>query len=169
MYAGEAGSIHDYTLYKKSDLYGKIRNRERIFYGNTHLIGDLAYKLSSTLLVGYKNYGNLTEREKNFNVRLNKARVCIENTFALLKGRFRRLKLVETVRMDLIALLIVSSCILHNVCILNGDILDGAVNVEEELQEEQQQNPNNILDIDDEAETRVAQRKRQNILNHLPQ
>jgi hypothetical protein len=33
-----------------------------------HEIDELAYKLSSTLMVGFKNHGNLTLRQKNFNV-----------------------------------------------------------------------------------------------------
>jgi hypothetical protein len=56
------------------------------------LIDELAYKLSSTLMVGFKNHGNLTLRQKNFNVILSKSRVTIERAYALLKGRFRRLK-----------------------------------------------------------------------------
>jgi hypothetical protein len=43
-------------------------NYEVVCYDDAHLIGDLAYKLSSTLMVGFKNHGNLTLRQKNFNV-----------------------------------------------------------------------------------------------------
>jgi hypothetical protein len=67
-------------------------NYEVVCYDDAHLIGDLAYKLSSTLMVGFKNHGNLTLRQKNFNVILSKSRVTIERAYALLKGRFRRLK-----------------------------------------------------------------------------
>lgn len=77
----------------------------------------MAYKLSNFLMVGFKHNRPLSQREKNFNLTLNKCRVTIEHAFALLKGRFRRLKLLETQKLDLIALLIVSACILHNVCI----------------------------------------------------
>lgn len=88
------------------------------FFNNSHLVGDLAYKLDSNLMVGFKDHGHLTVRQKNFNVILNKVRVKIENAFALLKGRFRRLKLLETVRLDLTVLLIMSTCILHNIPML---------------------------------------------------
>lgn len=60
VYAGEAGSIHDYTLYKRSDLYDGMRNQQVIFYNDTYLIGDLAYKLSTKLIVGFKDTGYLT-------------------------------------------------------------------------------------------------------------
>jgi hypothetical protein len=167
VYAGEAGSIHDYTLYKRSDLYSGMRNGKIIFYDNNHLIGDLAYKLETNLLVGFKNNGNITLREKNFNYILNKSRVTIENCFALLKGRFRRLKMLETVRLDLIPLLIVTGCILHNICILRGDLLEHIINIEEELQEEIMNNPRNLRDIGPEQEDNNARIKRYDI-NSLP-
>lgn len=168
VYAGEAGSIHDYTMYKRSPLYQSIQRGEIIFYEDNHLIGDLAYKLDTNLLVGFKNNGHLTDAQKNFNYVLNKARVTIENAFALLKGRFRRLKLLETVRMDFISLLIVSGCILHNVCILRGDLLEDIINLEEEVQEEIGGNPHNFRDIDVDMENQNARIKRNNILNALP-
>lgn len=71
------------------------------FPNDSHLIGDLAYKLSKTLLVGYKDNGQLTESQKLFNKMLNKNRICIENVFGLLKSKWRRLKMLETKRMDL--------------------------------------------------------------------
>lgn len=121
VYAGEPGSIHDANLFTKSDLYQRIDNME--FPNDGHLIGDLAYPLSKKLLVGFKDV-NLNATKKYFNCKLSSIRVCIEHTFALLKGRFRRLKYLETRRLDLISLLIIASCILHNLCILKGDIPD---------------------------------------------
>ncbi|XP_053592986.1 uncharacterized protein LOC128667346 [Microplitis demolitor] len=135
VYAGQPGSIHDATLFKKSDLYERIQRNEVNFPDNSHMIGDLAYPLCSYLLVGFKNTRILTQQEINYNYKLSKQRVVIENAFALLKGRFRRLLIVETVRLDLIALLIVTACILHNICILSTDILD--IDVNSELEEEE--------------------------------
>ena len=48
VYTGEAGSIHDYTLYR-SDLFAKIISGEVAFYEDSHLVADLAYKLASNL------------------------------------------------------------------------------------------------------------------------
>lgn len=55
VYAGEAGSFHDLTLYRRSDLYQRIRNNEISFPNDSHLIGDLAYTLNEKLIVGFKN------------------------------------------------------------------------------------------------------------------
>lgn len=123
VYAGEPGSIHDARLLQKSDFYQRLRNNEIVFPNDTHLIGDLAYPLSKNLLVGFKDNGHLTERQRLFNRKLSEARVVVENAFGLLKCRFRRLKFTETVKLELLSLLIVSACILHNFCILNNDLL----------------------------------------------
>lgn len=124
VYAGEPGSIHDARLFQKSDFYQRLRNREIVFPNDTHLVGDLAYPLSKNLLVGFKDNGQLTARQRLFNRKLSETRVVIENAFGLLKCRFRRLKFMETVKLDLLVLLIMSACILHNFCIINNDMVD---------------------------------------------
>jgi hypothetical protein len=124
--------------------------------------------LSSNLLVGFKDYGNLTNRQRNFNYYLSSARAVIENAFALLKGRFRRLKSLDTVKLDLVALLIVSSCILHNICIKSNDSLQELLDLTAEVDEERRNNPQNLPDVNIVANQRMAQAKRMNIVNGLP-
>lgn len=168
VYAGEVGSLHDYSLYKRSELYQKICDHSIEFFDDNYLIGDLAYKLDTNLMVGFKNNGQLTRRQQNFNIVLNKARVSIENAFAKLKGRFRRLKFMETVRLDLVAQIIVSACILHNVCIMENDLLEDLMDMDNEIREEHHNNPHNHLDNDEELANNNAIRKREGILNNLP-
>lgn len=168
VYAGEVGSLHDYTLYKRSELYSAIQTQQVRFYDDAHLVGDLAYKLHTNLMVGFKNNGHLTLRQKNFNLILNKIRVKIENSFAYLKGRFRRLKFLEITRLDLASLLIISACILHNVCILNGDLIQDIIDTDEERRQENENNPHNFEDVDEAQFENDAILKRYNIVNHLP-
>lgn len=165
VYAGEPGSIHDMRLFRKSDLYERINNLLIDFYEDSHLIGDLAYKLSSYLLVGFKNIDRLNNREKSFNYKLSQCRVVIENTFGLLKGRFRRLKYLETIRLDLISLLIVSAYILHNICILNEDLPEEVVD-EVELRDIRAEN-NFVRNINEEQVNDDAMLKRIEIMNIL--
>lgn len=96
------------------------------------------------MLVGYKDFGDLGPQKKYFNQKLSALRVCIEHSFALLKGRFRRLKYLETRRLDLICLIIDGACILHNICVLSGDEPD-LMNIDEELQREKLQNEDEIF------------------------
>lgn len=50
---------------------------------------------------------------------------------------------METVRLDPICVLIVSACILHNIWIFNGDEPDDLIDLQQELEEERCQNPEN--------------------------
>jgi len=147
----------DALLYRRSDIYNQINRGESIFFNDNYLLGDLAYKL----IVGFKDNSHLSEAQKRFNKALNKIRVKIENAFALLKCRFRRLKYLENVRLDLANLLIVSACILHNVCLLNEDLV--------EVEEEGEQDNANYFGYVDEHhnEEEEAVRKRQGIVDLL--
>ncbi|KAJ8949671.1 hypothetical protein NQ314_008132 [Rhamnusium bicolor] len=64
VYTGEVGSLHDYTLYRRSELYLAIQTQQIRFFDGTHLVGDLAYKLHRNLMVGFKDNGHLTLRQK---------------------------------------------------------------------------------------------------------
>ncbi|XP_018303462.1 putative nuclease HARBI1 [Mycetomoellerius zeteki] len=165
VYVGEPGSIHDMRLFKKSDLYARIKNSSIDFPNDSHLVGDLAYQLSPYLLVGFKDVGGLTNREKNFNKKLSQCRVRIENAFAYLKGRFRRLKYLETVRLDLICLLIVSACIMHNISILNGDLPEEFV---DNMEIRDIRDYEFIANINEEEGNNAGILKRREIMNILP-
>ncbi|XP_066585434.1 uncharacterized protein [Prorops nasuta] len=74
IYAGEAGSLHDYTVFKRSEIFKQLRTGQAALYGNNYLLGDKAYKLSPTVMVAFKNNGYLTHSQKQFNKQLNKIR-----------------------------------------------------------------------------------------------
>jgi hypothetical protein len=68
----------------------------------------------------------------------------IEHAFGLLKGRFKRLNLLETKRIDLyvydlIPVFCVASCILHNVCIMQFDIVDN-LDLKDEVRQLKEEN-----------------------------
>lgn len=166
VYTGEPGSVHDNRVFQKSDLYRDIESQEIEFPNNSHLVGDLAYKLTNYLIVGFKDTGVLTNRQKNFNAKLNQIRVVVENAFALLKGRFRRLKFLETKRLDLICLIIVSACILHNICILSGDNADDLIDLPQELEQERLLEDEIIFDNQRPADLSAIE-KRNEIVHNL--
>lgn len=158
-YAGEAGSVHDACLFRRSQI-----SRTLVLPPEGHLLGDCAYTLTTKLLVPFKDNGHLNEIQKCFNKKHSQTRVIIENTFALLKGRFRRLKLLEAVRPDHLPLIVICACILHNICLSLED-LPLNVNLEEEMNEERIMNPPNPLLP--EVENDAASNKRNNIANAI--
>jgi len=75
-------------------------------------------------MVLFKDNGHLTERQINFNQRLSSTRMIVER-LGLLKGRFR--SILDTLpmrRTDLIPKYIIVCCILHNICLLQNDMID---------------------------------------------
>lgn len=109
---------------------------DNYFPEDSHIIGDAAYALQKHVMVPYKNNGHLTDAQVNFNNRLCSARVMIERAIGLLKGRFRSLlDKLHMKRTDLIPQYIIACCVLHNICILNEDIMDVPLLVEANINE----------------------------------
>ncbi|XP_066592786.1 putative nuclease HARBI1 [Prorops nasuta] len=122
VFAGFCGSVHDSRVWNRSEIKQLIdRNVGLYFPQNTHIIGDSAYPLSTYLLTPYKDNGHLNQIQMNYNRKLSKTRIIIERTFGVLKGRFRKLHFVYMYNSDMIPLLILASCILHNICIDHED------------------------------------------------
>jgi len=82
-------------------------------------------------MVPYRDNGHLTEAETNFNKKLSSARMIVERSIGLLKGRWRSLldKLPMT-RTDLIPRYIIGCCVLHNLYLLNNDEIDIPILIE---------------------------------------
>lgn len=160
--AGEVGSIHDACMLRRSPIFARMESASPPFPNNTHIIGDPAYPLKQNLLVAFKNNGHLTRREIRFNRSLSAARSCIERAFALLKGRFRRLKYLDMSDVQKIPYVIIACCVLHNICInLKDDI-----SIESDNRE-----PDELFEYDDNfialQDRRVGVAKRNVIADNL--
>lgn len=78
-------------------------------------------------------------------------RQIIERAFALLKGRFRRLKYLYMSCADLIPYVILACCVLHNIC------LEGCEdNVDDFIREGTDQNANNNNHANDVISDRLS-------------
>lgn len=84
-----------------------------------HVIADAAYPFRRWLLTPFR--GHLTQNQKRYNQYLSSNRVVIERAFALLKGRFRRLKYLDTNKVETAVEIIMDCCIVHNICLLSND------------------------------------------------
>ncbi|XP_070529641.1 uncharacterized protein [Cardiocondyla obscurior] len=131
-FIGFAGSVHDARTFRNSDLWHSVSENEHYFFpNNEYIIGDKAYPVLSWCIAPYINRGNMTEAQNKFNHHHSKTRQVIERAFALLKGRFRRLKYLHMSCIDLIPYVILASCVLYNICLegcmddINDFICDG--------------------------------------------
>ncbi|KAJ1519237.1 hypothetical protein ONE63_011606 [Megalurothrips usitatus] len=121
---GTPGSRNDNRALALSSIFKQIslKSRTSVFYEDRfHLVGDKAYPNRCWLLAPFKNYGNLTRRQRKYNYHHSVTRIVIEHTFGLLKGRWRRLLglVLKDVAKD--TDFVLAGCILHNFCYLHQD------------------------------------------------
>ena len=120
VYSGWPGRVHDARVLRNSPLW----ERGATLCGRHLIVADGAYPCRRWLLTPYRNNGNLTRDEVKYNQCLSGSRVVIENAFGILKGRFRRLQFIDMADIQYITKTIVNGCILHNICLIDGDTLD---------------------------------------------
>ena len=95
---------------------------ERRLDQSYHIIGDSAYPLSNYLITPYRvRKQGMTVEQKKFNTHLASKRSVIERAFGLLGSRFPRLLKLNVKTLEKRIHCIVSSCVLHNWCIMEDD------------------------------------------------
>ena len=163
-FTGYPGSVHDSRVFKSSGIYQKIKaNTHLMFPDNSHLLGDCAYQLEPWLMTPFRDNGLLSQRKKRYNYLLSKTRVAIERSFALLKGRYRRLKYMDMNDIARICSVIMACCVLHNHCVLHED-------VDEDFMDETDINDLHLgdnLNMSREREDENAKLKREQIMNQI--
>ena len=123
------GSISDARVLSSSSLYrlgndGKLFNEDLSGYFDETtvkplILGDPAYPLLPWLIKPYQDHPDISVLQKEFNYRLSRVRMTVENTFGLWKARFCRfLKKIE-MEVTKVSTSISASCILHNICELS--------------------------------------------------
>lgn len=119
VFIGSPSKIHDSRIYKLSFISKEIPQNcgERF-----HLLGDAAYPLREYLLTPYRDYGNLNAQQKKYNKKHCQTRVKIENSFGLLKQRFRQLIRLDFFTIMKMCKFVLGCCVLHNLCIAEEDL-----------------------------------------------
>ncbi|XP_018363192.1 PREDICTED: putative nuclease HARBI1 [Trachymyrmex cornetzi] len=121
-FVGYPGSVGDYRIFRNSDLYKEVSRDSSIFFPNGEfIVGDKAYPVLTWCIPPFRDNGRLTQEQKVFNKVISQKRQSTERGFALLKGRFRRLKFLDMSRLDLIPSFIMAACVLHNICLEGMD------------------------------------------------
>ncbi|KAK5639752.1 hypothetical protein RI129_010563 [Pyrocoelia pectoralis] len=132
IFVGMPGRVHDSRVFRTSPLYNTLTGVAPPITAHEHLLGDAAYPLLPFLLKPYRDNGHLTNAQTTFNTRLSSVRSMIEQAFALLKGKFRRLKYLDMSRLDMIPSVITAGCVLHNIIISNDGLDRGEYPLDQE-------------------------------------
>lgn len=163
-YVGEVGSNHDATVLRRSEIWRYMNHNQGKFPNNTHLIGDKAYPCLPELMTPYRDNGRLTNAQKNFNFLLSRTRITIERSFCLLQKRFRCLKeLLDVQCLEWAPKYVIACCVLHNICIIQNDIIDFEI-----IPAEDQNDEAHILGIPaDRRRTNLGIQKREELGQQL--
>lgn len=108
VFTGVSGKMHDSRVFKLSFISETLPLITQDVY---HLLGYAAYPLSPYLMTPYRDLGQLSREQVNFNNKLSSTRVLIENAIGDLKGRYRQL-----IRLDFHKVQKVSKFIVYVVC-----------------------------------------------------
>lgn len=157
VFTGPPSKIHDARVFSLSFISNKLPDS----CGNEwHILGDAAYPLKKYLITPYRDYGNLSQKQKNFNYKFSVCRVKIENAFGLLKARFRQLMRLDFHTVQRCCKFIIACCTLHNLCILHNDLLE-----EIDIMEQFQNIENDLEEYRDNRENdRAAGEEKRNFL-----
>lgn len=116
---GYPSSVHDARIFRNSAVYKKAETHmQTMFPRNLVILGDKAYPVKKWCIPPYIDNGRLTQIQKKFNAKHSLGRQIIERSFALLFGRWRRLKRLEMSRIDAYPATVLACCTLHNICLL---------------------------------------------------
>lgn len=172
VFCGYPGSAHDAPVWKESPLYKLLSSEQNDMPTQYHLLGDSAYPLDIFLMRPYRNTGQLTPKQINFNTIHSSSRMVIENAIALLKGKFRRLKYLEITKLRNAKFYIIAAVCLHNY-ILGDDNTYGNTDMSssEDDSESETSQPSQDTEEEDEEEsntgTMEAELKRDAIADSL--
>jgi len=112
------GSHHDSFIMDMSALHDRFEDGE---FGDSWMLGDSGYGLKRWLMTPYPNPNTASERK--FNLLHRKTRCVIEQSFGVLKSRWR---ILDHTGGSLcyspakVAKIIITCCMLHNICRRNG-------------------------------------------------
>ena len=117
-FVGYPSSVHDERVFRNSDIFAEITSDINLFFPNGEVcFGHKAHPQSNWLVSPFVDRRNLTVAQKRFNKTHADLRSVIERSFALLFGRWRRHRYIDMNRFEWIPAVILSACVLYNICI----------------------------------------------------
>ena len=148
---GFPGSFHDARVLRSTSLFAQAKRRdildspEELASFQPLILGDGAYPPTTWQVKPYSFNLNLSDVENSFNKHLSSARVIVERAFVVLKGRW--ICLLKRLDNDLesVSSIIITCCVLHNICQQNHDnYMDDDDVLENVLEQERKERRNRI-------------------------
>ncbi|KAJ8286305.1 hypothetical protein GJAV_G00036930 [Gymnothorax javanicus] len=156
---GFPGSMRKADILRQSSLWALasdgalLSNPQRGILGEDvgyYVIADSSYPLRSWVMKPFEDTGALSNQQKRFNSRICTARTVLTNAFERLKGRWQCLTKRNDCSADVATAMIVTCCVLHNLCEKRGELFTDEVDVGD------LQQPTQTAGIRDEPEGTAA-------------
>lgn len=112
------GSVHDSTIFNNSNMKDLMQAET---FGKCCLLGDRGYGLKNYLLTPLAN--PQTDAERLYNESQIRTRNVVERTFGVWKRRFPCIGSKLRVKVNNVQAIIVSTAIIHNICMEKNDIM----------------------------------------------
>lgn len=107
IFVGFPGSVHDSRVFRSSPLYNTLPEKCE----NHYILGDSGYPCLRHLLTPFRDRGNLTPEQQNYNYKLATNRYIIEHCFGILKQKFRQLYHLKLRKIEEIVNFIPACCV----------------------------------------------------------
>lgn len=127
VFAGYPGSVHDSRVLRASPLYRQSHYPPEGYF----LLGDGGYPLlyqPVCLMTPYRNPAPADIDKVTFNIYHARGRSIVERSFGMMKARWRSvfMKALE-IKHTKAARVIMACCVMHNICVSHGDVLQPLV------------------------------------------
>uniref|UniRef100_A0A1B6M977 DDE Tnp4 domain-containing protein n=1 Tax=Graphocephala atropunctata TaxID=36148 RepID=A0A1B6M977_9HEMI len=123
IFPGLPGSKPVAQVLRNSPLCERLTSKvePRLVESHRHLLARKDYPQLTSMLTPYTSKGGvaLTGEEEEFNALHEGVCVLVDRTFQMLRDRFLTLKLLDP---EVATMVLVSACVLHNICIENSDM-----------------------------------------------
>lgn len=112
IFAGPPGRVHDARMLRGSTFYEDWQGKMEDY----RLLGDSAYvgQAFPFVVTPKRDNGALTDADRHHNSNISRGRVIVEQAFGRMKCKWRRLRDLQNTRMDVVVMIIMAACFLHN-------------------------------------------------------
>ncbi|KAJ8929175.1 hypothetical protein NQ314_018158 [Rhamnusium bicolor] len=128
IFVGFPGSVHDSRVLRNSPLYNTLPEKCQDYF----ILGDSGYPCLPHLLTPFRDTGQLSRRQRNYNYLLSKNRYLAEHSFGIMKHRFRQLYHLKLRCIRDIVHFIRAYAVLHNIAIEDDFEIQGDLDIDPE-------------------------------------
>ena len=122
LFVGPPGRVRDARMLRGSTFYANWQEKMEDY----RLLGDSAYigQAFPFIITPKRDNGALTDADHQQNFYISRGRVIVEQAFGRMKCKWRRLRDLQNTRMDIVVMIIMAACFLHNFALETVDGCD---------------------------------------------